>query len=328
MNQPLQLCLRRLLLAIQLTTLTLVSLGLHAQTWPDKAVHLILTFPPAGVTDIAARLVAERMSLALKQPIVVDPRGGSGGNVGADLVAKARPDGYTIGITTDTLFTINPLIYNKMPFDPAKDLVAIATLASFAQVLVCHPSVPAKNVQELLSLAKQRNLTYASGGVGVPGHLAMELLLFRSGASMTHVPYRGAVPATTDILGHQVDCGFLPGPTVLPHVSSGKLVALAVSSAKRTPIAPQVPTVSESGFNGFDASFKLILFAPANTPPAILELLTQEAQAAVSNPEVAAKLRSNDLLPIGVGAEATRKLLLEDAQTWTPVVRKIDLKAE
>ena len=125
-----------------------------------------------------------------------------------------------------------------------------------------------------------------------------------------------------------MDCGFFPGPTVLPHVSSGKLVALAVSSAKRTPIAPQVPTVSESGFNGFDASFKLILFAPANTPPAILELLTQEAQAAVSNPEVAAKLRSNDLLPIGVGAEATRKLLLEDAQTWTPVVRKIDLKAE
>lgn len=299
-----------------------------AQAWPDRAVRIVLTFPPAGVTDIAARLVAERLNNALKQPFVVDPRGGGGGNVGADLVAKAKPDGYTFGITTDTLFTINPQIYTKMPFDAAKDLVPVATLASFAQVLVCHPSVPAKNVQELVALSKQRNITYASGGVGVPGHLAMELMLFRTGASMTHVPYRGAVPATTDIMGHQVDCGFQPGPTVLPHVNAGKLTALAVSSAKRSPLMPQVPTVSESGLSGFDASFKLVLFAPAGTPAPILETLSREAIAAVANNEVAAKLRSNDLQPIGVGAEASRKLLADDVLTWTPVVRKIDLKAE
>lgn len=299
-----------------------------AQAWPDRAVRIVLTFPPAGVTDIAARLVAERLNNALKQPFVVDPRGGGGGNVGADLVAKAKPDGYTFGITTDTLFTINPQIYTKMPFDAAKDLVPVATLASFAQVLVCHPSVPAKNVQELVALSKQRNITYASGGVGVPGHLAMELMLFRTGASMTHVPYRGAVPATTDIMGHQVDCGFQPGPTVLPHVNAGKLTALAVSSAKRSPLMPQVPTVSESGLSGFDASFKLVLFAPAGTPAPILETLSREAIAAVANTEVAAKLRSNDLQPIGVGAEASRKLLADDVLTWTPVVRKIDLKAE
>jgi len=248
--------------------------------------------------------------------------------VGADLVAKAKPDGYTFGITTDTLFTINPQIYNKMPFDAAKDVVPVATLASFAQVLVCHPSVPAKNVQELVALSKQRNITYASGGVGVPGHLAMELMLFRTGTSMTHVPYRGAVPATTDIMGHQVDCGFQPGPTVLPHVNAGKLTALAVSSAKRSPLMPQVPTVSESGLSGFDASFKLVLFAPAGTPAPILETLSREAIAAVANNEVAAKLRSNDLQPIGVGAEASRKLIADDVLTWTPVVRKIDLKAE
>lgn len=299
-----------------------------AQAWPERAVRIVLTFPPAGVTDIAARLLAERINNALKQPFVVDPRGGGGGNVGADLVAKAKPDGYTFGITTDTLFTINPQIYTKMPFDAAKDLVPVATLASFAQVLVCHPSVPAKNLQELVALSKQRNITYASGGVGVPGHLAMELMLFRTGASMTHVPYRGAVPATTDIMGHQVDCGFQPGPTVLPHVNAGKLNALAVSSSKRSPLMPQVPTVSESGLSGFDASFKLVLFAPAGTPAPILETLSREAIAAVSNNEVAAKLRSNDLLPIGVGAEASRKLLADDVLTWTPVVRKIDLKAE
>ena len=299
-----------------------------AQAWPDRTVRIVLTFPPAGVTDIAARLVAERLNNALKQPFVVDPRGGGGGNVGADLVAKAKPDGYTFGITTDTLFTINPQIYTKMPFDAAKDLVPVATLASFAQVLVCHPSVPAKNVQELVALSKQRNITYASGGVGVPGHLAMELMLFRTGTSMTHVPYRGAVPATTDIMGHQVDCGFQPGPTVLPHVNAGKLTALAVSSAKRSPLMPQVPTVSESGLSGFDASFKLVLFAPAGTPAPILETLSREAIAAVANNEVAAKLRSNDLQPIGVGAEASRKLLADDVLTWTPVVRKIDLKAE
>jgi hypothetical protein len=311
-----------LLVAVVVPSLT------FAQAWPDRTVRIVLTFPPAGVTDIAARLVAERLNNALKQPFVVDPRGGGGGNVGADLVAKAKPDGYTFGITTDTLFTINPQIYTKMPFDAAKDLVPVATLASFAQVLVCHPSVPAKNVQELVALSKQRNITYASGGVGVPGHLAMELMLFRTGTSMTHVPYRGAVPATTDIMGHQVDCGFQPGPTVLPHVNAGKLTALAVSSAKRSPLMPQVPTVSESGLSGFDASFKLVLFAPAGTPAPILETLSREAIAAVANNEVAAKLRSNDLQPIGVGAEASRKLLADDVLTWTPVVRKIDLKAE
>jgi tripartite-type tricarboxylate transporter receptor subunit TctC len=243
-------------------------------------------------------------------------------------VAKARPDGYTFGITTDTLFTINPLIYKSMPFDPAKDLVPVATLASFAQVLACHPTVAARNVRELVDLSRQRPLTYASGGVGVPGHLAMELLLFRSGATMTHVPYRGAVPATMDIVGHQVDCGFLPGPTVLPHVTAGKLNALGVSSATRSPMAPQVPTIGESGLGGFDAAFKLVLFAPAGTPQAILDTLAKEANAALADPDLVAKLRSNDLLPIGQGQEATRKLLADDVQTWTPVVRKIDLKAE
>ena len=300
----------------------------QTQTWPEKAVRIVLTFPPAGVTDIAARLIAEQMNNELKQTFVVDPRGGSGGNIGADIVAKARPDGYTIGITTDTLFTINPQIYERMSFDPTKDLIPIVTLASFAQVLVCHPSLPIKNIQELVSLAKQRNLSYSSGGSGVPGHLAMELLLFRSSVTMTHVPYRGAVPATTDILGHQVDCGFLPGPTVLPHVATGKLIALAVSSAKRSPLAPQIPTVGESGLQGFDASFKLILFAPSGLPSKIMETLAKEASAAVMSPEVAAKLRSNDLLPIGVGVEATRKLLADDVQIWMPVIRKIDLKAE
>jgi hypothetical protein len=318
----------RSLAAILLAAMSIAMPWANAQSWPDRPARIVLTFPPAGVTDIAARLVAERMNITLKQQFIVDPRGGGGGNVGADLVAKARPDGYTFGITTDTLFTINPQIYSKMPFDAAKDLVPVVTLASFAQVLVCHPSVPAKSLQELVALAKQRNLTYATGGVGVPGHLAMELLLFRTGTSMTHVPYRGAVPATTDILAHQVDCGFQPGPTVLQHVNAGKLVALAVSSAKRSPLMPQVPTVSESGLSGFDASFKLILFAPVNTPQPILDALTREAIAAVVSPDVSAKLRSNDLLPIGLGAEATRKLLSEDVQTWTPVVRKIDLKAE
>jgi tripartite-type tricarboxylate transporter receptor subunit TctC len=183
-------------------------------------------------------------------------------------------------------------------------------------------------VRELVELSRQRPLTYASGGIGVPGHLAMELLLFRSGATMTHVPYRGAVPATMDIVGHQVDCGFLPGPTVLPHVTAGKLNALGVSSATRSPMAPQVPTVGESGVSGFDAAFKLVLFAPAGTPQAILDTLAKEANAALADPELVAKLRSNDLQPIGQGQEATRKLLADDVQTWTPVVRKIDLKAE
>lgn len=318
----------RILKSAVLAALVAATGWTHAQSWPDRPVRIILTFPPAGVTDVLARLVAERLGASLKQPFVVEPRGGGGGNVGADQVAKARPDGYTLGITTDTLFTINPLIYRKMPFDAAKDLVPVATLASFAQVLVCNPSVPAKNVRELLDLSRQRKLSYASGGIGVPGHLAMELLLFRTSASMTHVPYRGAVPATLDVVSKQVDCGFLPGPTVLPQVAAGKLRALGVSSATRSPMAPEVPTISESGVSGFDADFKVVLFAPAGTPAPVLETLARAATAAVSDPDVAAKLRANDLRPIGQGMEGTRKLMADDLKTWTPVVRKIDLKAE
>ena len=299
-----------------------------AQSWPQRPVRVVITFPPGGVTDVLARTVAEKLTTALKQPFVVEPHGGAGGNIGGELVAKARPDGHTFGIATDTLWTINPLIYRKMSFEPARDLLPVMVMASFAQVLTCNPALGAKTLDALIQLGKRQPLSYASGGAGVPGHLAMELLLSRAGVSMTHVPYRGAAPASADIIGNQVNCGFLPGPTVMPHVNSGRLVALAVSSEQRSPLAPDVPTVAESGFPGFNATFKLVLFAPAGTPQAILDTLTRETATALADPAVMARLRAVDLAPIGANAAHTRKALADDAEMWTPVVRKIDLKLD
>jgi tripartite-type tricarboxylate transporter receptor subunit TctC len=201
-------------------------------------------------------------------------------------------------------------------------------MASFAQVLTCNPALNVKTLDELIQLGKRQPLSYASGGAGVPGHLAMELLLSRAGVSMTHIAYRGAVPAVTDIIGNQVNCGFLPGPTVMPHVNAGKLIALAVSSVQRSPLAPNVPTVAETGFAGFNATFKLVLFAPAGTPQAILDTLTRETASALADPELMKRLQAVDLTPIGANAAQTRKALADDAEVWTPVVKKIELKLD
>jgi tripartite-type tricarboxylate transporter receptor subunit TctC len=301
----------------------------HAQTaWPSKPVRLVVTFPPGGVTDVLARTLADKLSTSLKESFIVDPKGGAGGNIGADVVAKAKPDGYTFGIATDNLFTINSLLYRKMSFNPATDLVPVATLVSFSQLLTCNPALKIKTLDGLFQLAKKKNLTYASGGAGVPGHLAMELLLSKADVSMTHVPYKGAVPAATDILGNQVDCGFLPGPTVIPFVATEKLVALAVSSEKRSPLAPTVPTVAEAGIPGFDASFNLILFAPAGTPQAIISKMSDEIAGILAQPDVIERLKSVDLTPVGAGPAQTNKILATSGSIWISVVKRLDLRLD
>ena len=176
-----------------------------AQDWPTKPVRMLITFPPGGPSEIVTRMVNERLQGALKQPFVVENRVGASGNVGADAVAKSAPDGHVFGITTDTLFTVNPLVFGKMPFDPWSDIVPVTLLGSFSQMMVCNPSVQAKTLGELLQLARREKLTYASGGPGVPGHLAAELLLSTTGVSMLHVPYKGPAAATTDVMGGQVN---------------------------------------------------------------------------------------------------------------------------
>jgi len=300
----------------------------NAQSWPAKPVRMLITFPPGGPSEILTRLVNERLQAALGQPFVVENRAGAGGNIGADVVAKGAPDGYLFGITTDTLFTVNPLVYRKMPFDPWGDIRPVTLLGSFSQMMVCNAGVPAKTLQELLALAKRDKLTYASGGPGVPGHLAAELLLSMTGTSMLHVPYKGPAAATMDVMGGQVNCGFLATPTVLPHVKSGKLNALAVSTAQRSPLAPEVPAAAEAGAPGFDAPFYLVLFAPKGLPADIAERMNREVSRALAAPEVKERAARLDVTTLGGSPEEATKVLKAAASKWAPVVQRIGLKLD
>ena len=308
--------------------LSLASAGALAQGWPDKPVRMVINFPPGGPSDILTRLVDERLQAALGQPFVVENRPGASGNIGADAVAKAAPDGHTFGITPDTVYTVNPLVFRKMTFDPWTDTVPVTLLGSFSQMMVCNPSVPVKTLADLVALAKKERMAYASGGAGVPGHLAAELLLSMTGATMIHVPYKGPAPATTDVMGGQVPCGFLATPTVLPHVKAGRLKALAVSTKERSALAQDVPTAAEAGVPGFDATFYLVLFAPKGTPEAGVARMSAEVSKALGDPHVRERAATLDVTPLGGTPQSARATLDAAAQKWEPVVKRIGLKLD
>ena len=299
-----------------------------AQEWPAKPVRVVINFPPGGPSEIVMRVAGERLHGAFGQPVVIENRPGASGNIGAEAVAKAAPDGYTFGISPDTLYTVNPLVYRKMAFDPWSDLVPVILVGSFSQMLVCNPAVPAQTLRELLDLARQRQMAYASGGPGVPGHLATELLLSMTGTAMQHVPYKGPAPATTDVMGGQVPCGFLATPTVLPHVKAGKLRALAVSTRARSALAPDVPSADEAGVAGFDAPFYLVLFAPKGTPAAIVERMNSEMARALAQPEVRQRAAVLDIVTLGGSPQEARTTLEATARKWAPVVQRIGLKLD
>jgi tripartite-type tricarboxylate transporter receptor subunit TctC len=319
--------LRHLLIGA-LFALAAAPLGALAQAWPAKPVRILITFPPGGPSEILTRLVNEKLQTALGQPFVVENRAGAGGNVGADVVAKSAPEGYLFGVTTDTLFTVNPHVYTRMPFDVWKDIVPVTLLGSFSQTMVCNPSVPAKSLSELLELAKRERITYASGGPGVPGHLAAELLLSMSSSSMVHVPYKGPAAATADVMGGQVHCGFLATPTVMPHIKSGKLKGIAVSTTTRSPLAPDIPTAAEAGVAGFDAPFYLVLFAPKDTPAPIMGAMNREVVKALSAPEIRQRAAGLDIVALGGSPEEATRTLRAIADKWAPVVRRIGLKLD
>ncbi|MFO0511521.1 MAG: Bug family tripartite tricarboxylate transporter substrate binding protein [Gammaproteobacteria bacterium] len=295
-----------------------------AQTWPDKPIRVILPFPPGGPSDIVMRLAAEKMQLALKQPIVIENKPGAGGNLGTAEVARAAPDGHTWLWITDTVMTVNPHVYKNLGFKP-EALMPVTVGTSFNQTLVCNPAVGVKTLAELVAKAKSSKLSYASGGAGVPGHLAMELLQSMAGFDMTHVPYKGPAPAMQDVVGGQVACGFLAGPTVLPQVRAGKLVALAVSGSRRSPALPEVPTVAEAGYPAYVADFTLVMMAPRGTPEPIVARMRQVISDALKAPDVSEKLRAGDQIVVaGTPAEAAT-MLAADGRKWSEVVRRIQL---
>jgi len=313
---------------LSLCAAALLAAVLPAQAaWPDKPVHVIVPYPPGGPSDIVLRLALEKMQAGLKQPFVLDNRPGAGGNLGAAEAARAAPDGSTWFFATDTVVTVNPHVYKQLGWKP-DDLVPVAVASSFSQTLVCNPATGFKTLADLVRAAKTQRLNYASGGAGVPGHLAMELLMATAGISMEHIPYKGPAPAAQDVIGGQVSCGFLAGPTVLPHVKSGRLVALAVSGATRSPVLPAVPTVAEAGFPGYDATFLLVMFAPRATPEPVVKAFHQAFVDALRSPELGARLELTDQHVVaGTPAEAAAQLQSISRQ-WGAVARRIHLSLD
>ena len=299
----------------------------QAQAWPDKPIHVIVPYPPGGPSDIVLRNAAEKMQPVLHQPIIIDNKPGAGGNLGAAEAARAAPDGYTWFWATDSVVTVNPHVYGKLGF-ATESLVPVTVASTFSQTLVCNPSVGVKTLGELAKKAKATPLNYASGGAGVPGHLAMELFLSSAGIEMQHIPYKGPAPATQDVIGGQVACGFLAGPTVLPHVRSGRLVALAISGARRSPVLPDVPTVAQAGYPGYDASFMLVLFAVKGTPAPIVSAMHKALVDALHAPDVVERLKQTDQEVVGDSPAEAAAALDATSRKWGAVARRIGLKLD
>ncbi len=309
---------------LQLSAGAAWSQAAGAGTWPEKPIKVILPFPPGGPSDIVMRLAAEKMQVALKQTIVIENRGGAGGNLGMAEGARAAPDGYTWIWGTDSLVTVNPHVYKQLGYK-LDDVIPVTVATQFSQTLVCNPALGVKSLKELVAKAKAEKLSYASGGAGVPGHLSMELLQYMAGFEMSHVPYKGPAPATQDVLGNQVPCGLLAGPTVLPHVRSGKLVALGVSGSKRAATLPDVPTLAEAGVTGYEADFSLVMFAPKGTPAPVVERMRQVFVDALKTPDVQDRLRAGDQTVVGLGSAQSAAVLAADSKKWGDVAKRIKL---
>jgi len=307
---------------------TFPAVAQDAQNYPTRPIRMIVPYPPAGGTDVVARILADPLSTALGQPIVIDNRGGAAGNLGTDLAAKAPPDGYTILFTLSS-HTINPKLYDNLPFDVERDFAPISLAALSPQILVANPSVPANNVRELIALAKAQpgKLNFASVGTGSPGHIAGELFKLKTGVDMVHVPYKGGGPAVTDTLGGQVQLLFVTLPAAMQYVKAGKLKALAVTSDKRSQAAPEIPTIAETVPECIVNSWYGAL-APAKTPPAIIAKLQAAFAKVLAMPEVKAKLFQQ-------GAEATSSSSAEfdariraELKQWEYVIREAKIKAD
>jgi len=315
--------------------IALLACGSFAQTpWPTKPIKLVVPFPPGGGTDFVARLVAEKLSTQAGWVVVIDNKPGAGGNIGLDAVAKAAPDGYTIGLGQTANLAINPALYAKMPFDPLKDFAPIASVASQPVVLLVNASSPYKTLADVVaaSKAKPESLRIGLAGNGTVGHLAGEMLERRAAIQVLNVPYKGAGPAMTDLLGNQVDLNFANTPVAIPQLVGGKVRALAISSPQRLKSVPQlaaVPTVAELGYPGFDAITWTGLVAPAGTPPAVVERINSEVQKLLKRPDVIEKLA---LEGSTAAAEGTPKQFADyirsEHQKWGALIREANIKLD
>ena len=301
-----------------------------ADTFPSKPVKLIVPFPPGGGTDILARPIAQKLSERWGQPVIVENRGGAGGNIGTRAAAEADPDGYTIILGVLGTHAVNQSLYANAGFDSTKDFAAITMVANTPNIVVVHPSVPVKTIEELVAYAKANpgKLNYATPGNGTPSHLATEIFKSMTGVNLTHIPYKGSGPALTDMLGGQTQVWIANAPVVLPHIKSGKLRALATTSEKRPVTAADVPTLAESVAPGYEADTWYGMFAPAKTPQPVLDKLHDDIVAVITSAEIREAFAAQGAEVVGnSSAEFTRKLHADVAK-WKKVIADIKLSIE
>ena len=308
----------------------LAAFSAIAQTYPGKPIRLVVPFPPGGGNDIVARVINVRLPSLLGQNVIIDNRAGAGGNLGAEIVAKSPPDGYTLLIANNSL-TTSVSLYSKLPYDPFRDFVPIAMGATSPNMIVVHPSLPVRSVRELIALAKSRpgQITFASPGAGTPTHLAGELFRVRTGIDILHVQYKGAGPLMTDQIGGHVVVSFTAPIVSKPHVDSGKLRAVAVTTEKRWSGMPDLPTVAEAGFPGFDVFAWFAYFAPGGTPRAIIDRLAADIGRVQQMPEIRERLAGQG---IDVGAtsspEAFAAFVKKDFELWDKLIRQQGIKLD
>jgi tripartite-type tricarboxylate transporter receptor subunit TctC len=310
------------MMRLALATLFCIAAGAAAaQSYPAKPVRLVVPFPAGGIADLYGRLLGNRIAELWGQPVVIENRTGAGGNIGADAVAKSPPDGYTLVTGSIGTHAVNVSLFSKMPYDPVRDFAPIALLLEAEGLLVVHPSVDANSVAELIQLAKTRPLTFASAGMGTASHLAGELFKSMARIDMTHVPYKGNVPAITDLLAGQTSLLFATMPTVLPQARAGKLRALATIGEVRSAAAPELPTVAEAGLPGFAVTNWVGLFAPAGTPPEIVRRWNAETSRFMQSPEIRARLLAEGARFIPMTPDEFAGFVRAEIAKWAPVVK-------
>jgi tripartite-type tricarboxylate transporter receptor subunit TctC len=304
-----------------LFTLLFAASAATAQEWPSKPIRWVLPYPPGGAVEIISRVMQQRVSEGLGQPIIIETRGGAGGAVGTAEVARSAPDGYTFLVTLSS-HTINPFLY-KLNYDVERDFAPVSLIASIPQLIAANPAVPVKSMADLVAAAKSQpgKLAFASAGKGTPGHIAAELLQMKAGIELLHIPYKGGGPAVTDTVGGQVPLILLTAAAGMPHVRAGKLRPLAVTTLKRSPGAPEIPTVAEAlGMPDFEVDSWIAIFAPAKTPPAVIARMQKEIARVVHLPEVRQKLIEQTADPVASSPEELDRVVKSELKKWAEVI--------
>ena len=319
--------LRRIL---SIAAAAFIATAAQAQTYPDRPVRLIAPFPAGGLADVIARAIGDEMSKSLGQPVIVENRAGAGGNTGADAVAKSAPDGYTLLMSSAGILTANPHLYAKMPFDAATAFIPVSNVAQMNMILVVHPKVQAQNLAAFIALAKSapNKLNFGSPGIGTTGHLGLAMLMHAAQIQITHVPYRGAAPAVTDLIAGQIDGVVDNPPTVIAHIQGGKLRPLAFAAKERLPLLPDVPTAAEAGLANFEATSWFGVAAPAGTPGAVIARLHKAIAEGVRTPAMQERFAKSGAQLVGDAPEHFAAQIRAEHKAWGDIIKAANIKAE